>query len=93
MEFEELLGLTLDWNLDCSPEESGMTEISAWIWFFFFQFRVLSFPYLSFVPFIVCVYVCLFSQPKFYLFQNEGVLCENKGRKKVCPGSTVFECF
>jgi len=31
MKCGELLGLTLDWSLGCSSEESVVTEISAWL--------------------------------------------------------------
>lgn len=89
---ESYFGLTLDWNLGCSPEERVAIEISAWLpqAFFFFQFPILSFLYVCFVSLIVYVHVYLFSQSKFCLFQNEGVLCENEERKKVDPSSAAL---
>lgn len=81
MKCVEVLGLTVDWNLDCSPKKSLVMETSAWLpqaFFFFLQFPVLHFLYICFVFSVVWEYEYLFSQSKFFLFQNEGVLCENE---------------
>lgn len=87
----------LDWNQGCSPEEIVVIEVSAWLpkvvflfLFLFFQSLILSFLFICFVPLIVCVYVYFFSQSKFCLFQNEGVLCEDEGRKKEDPSSAAL---
>lgn len=39
MKCVEVLGLTVDWNLDCSPKKSLVMETSAWLpqAFFFFS--------------------------------------------------------
>lgn len=31
MKYIEVLGLTLDWNLDCYPKKSLVIEISTWL--------------------------------------------------------------
>lgn len=81
MKHVELLGLTLDRNLDCSPKKSVVIEISLWLLQAFFPPLVSCspFPVCCFASSIAYINICIFiSQSRFFLCQNEGVLCENE---------------
>lgn len=61
MKCVEVLGLTVDWNLDCSPKKSLVMETSAWLpqAFFFSPVSCSPFP-VHLLCFFCCVGIWIF---------------------------------